>query len=226
MNHDRAAMSAQQAVTHDDGAEAFAGVQRRLFGIAFRVLGDWTEAEDIVQEVWLRWQAYDRTTVVNATAFLVTTTTRLAINSTQSARARRESYVGDWEPEPANSTVDPATRAVQSEDLAFGILLLLERLSCTERAAFVLREAFEYPYSKIAVVLQVSEMNARQLVSRACKNLHSTRQQSARSAEQRRLMGAFLEAARAGEFAALEELFVRGRHQSFDHVPAYRHHTH
>jgi RNA polymerase sigma-70 factor (ECF subfamily) len=212
-------MSAQQAVTYDDGIEAFAGVRRRLFGIAYRVLGDWAEAQDIVQDVWLRWQAYDRTKVVNATAFLVTTTTRLAINSTQSARSRRESYVADWTPEPANSMVDPETRAVESENLAFGILLLLERLSYTERAAFVLREAFEYPYARIASVLAVSEMNARQLVSRACKNLHSTRRQSARSAEQQRLLCAFLEAARAGEFAALEELFVRARHPSFGPVP-------
>ena len=213
-------MSAQRAVAYDDGAEAFAAVKRRLFSIAYRMLGDWTEAEDIVQEVWLRWQAYDRTAVVNPTAFLVTTTTRLAINSAQSARARHESYVGDWTPEPANAIVDPATGAVQTEDLELGIRLLLERLSPTERAAFVLREAFEYPYSKVATVLHVSEVNARQLVSRASKKLHSTRRQSARAGEQRRLLAAFLAAARAGEFALLEQLFVRRRNRSVDPVPA------
>lgn len=211
---------AESAETPDDGAEVFAGVRRRLFGIAYRVLGDWTEAEDIVQEVWLRWQTYDRTTVLNPTAFLVTTTTRLAITSTQSARARRESYVGDWAREPANSTVDPVTGAVQNEELELGLLLLLERLSPRERAAFVLREAFEYPYAKIAALLQTTEINARQLASRASKNLCSHRHQSVRAAEQRRLLGVFLAAARAGEFAALEELFVRGRHQSVDDVPA------
>jgi RNA polymerase sigma-70 factor (ECF subfamily) len=98
--------------------------------------------------------------------------------------------------------------------------LLLERLSPTERAAFVLREAFEYPYAKIAALLQTTEINARQLASRASKNLCSHRHQSVRAAEQRRLLGVFLAAARAGEFAALEELFVRGRHQSVDDVPA------
>jgi RNA polymerase sigma-70 factor (ECF subfamily) len=195
-------------------------VRRRLFGIAYRVLGDWTEAEDIVQEVWLRWQAYDRTKVSNPTAFLVTATTRLAITSTQSARARRESYVGEWIREPANSAVDPVTGAVQSDELERGLLLLLERLSPSERAAFVLREAFEYPYARIAAVLQVTEINARQLVSRACKNLCSQRRQSVRVAEQRRLLGVFVAAARSGEFAALEQLFVRGRHQPVGGVPA------
>jgi RNA polymerase sigma-70 factor (ECF subfamily) len=204
----------------DDGAEAFAVVRRRLFGIAYRMLGDWTEVEDIVQDVWLRWQAYDRTAVVNATAFLVTTATRLAINATQSARARHESYVGDWVHEPADPSDDPASRAVLSEQLELGILLLVERLSPTERAAYVLREAFDYPYAKIAAVLHLTEVNARQLVSRAGKNLDRSRRESARWAEQRRLMDAFLAAAHAGEFDALEDLFVRGRSQSLDGVPA------
>jgi RNA polymerase sigma-70 factor (ECF subfamily) len=198
----------------DDGAAAFAGVRRRLFGIAYRMLGSWTEAEDIVQDTWLRWQACDRAAVLNATAYLVTTTTRLTINATQSARARRESYVGEWAREPADSAVDPATGAVQVDDLELGILLLLERLSPTERAAYVLREAFDYPYAKIAGLLQLTEVNARQLVSRASKNLAAGRRESVGAAQERRLLMAFLAAARAGEFAALEELFVRGRHQS------------
>ena len=97
----------------DDGAADFAAVRRRLFGIAYRMVGSWTEAEDIVQDVWIRWQGYDRTTVLNPTAFLVTTTARLAINATQSARVRYESYVGEWVHEPADSSVDPPSRIVQ-----------------------------------------------------------------------------------------------------------------
>ena len=200
--------------TLDDGAAVFAELRRRLFGIAYRVVGNWTEAEDVVQDVWMRWQAYDRTTVLNATAFLVTTTTRLSINASQSARARYERYVGEWVHESADSEVDPASRAVQSEELELGIQFLLERLSPTEQAAYVLREAFDYPYAKIAGILQVTKVNARQLVSRAGKNLAAGRPESASTAQQRRLLTAFLAAARAGEFVALEELFARGRHQS------------
>jgi RNA polymerase sigma-70 factor, ECF subfamily len=195
--------------TTDDGAADFAAVRRRLFGIAYRMLGSWAEAEDIVQDVWVRWQAYDRTTVLNPTAFLVTTTTRLAINAIQSARMRRESYVGEWVHEAADASVDPASRTVQSEELGHGIQLLVERLSPAERAAYVLREAFDYPYAKIAGLLHVSEVNARQLVSRAGKNLAAGQRESAARAPRRQLETAFLAAARTGEFDTLEELFAR-----------------
>lgn len=200
--------------SHDDGAAAFATVRRRLFCIAYRVLGNWTEAEDIVQDVWLRWQAYDRSTVLNPTAFLVTTTKRVAINAGGSARARRESYVGEWAHEPADSGADPASHAERAEDLELGIMLLLERLSPHERAAYVLREAFDYPYSKIARILRVTEVNARQLVSRAGRKVSTRPRESVGCAQQRRLLAAFLAAARAGEFAALETLFAQGCHQS------------
>ena len=198
----------------DDGAAVFAAVRRRLFGIAYRMVGSWTEAEDIVQDVWIRWQGYDPTTVLNPTAFLVTTTARLAINATQSARVRYESYVGEWVHEPADSSVDPTSRTVQSEELGLGIQVLLERLSPAERAAYVLREAFDYPYARIAGLLHVSEVNARQLVSRASKNVALGRRESAGSAPHRRLETAFLAAARTGEFDALEELFARASHRS------------
>jgi RNA polymerase sigma factor (sigma-70 family) len=198
----------------DDAAAVFASLRRRLFGIAYRIVGSWTEAEDVVQDAWLRWQSYERTTVLNATAFLVTTTTRLAINASQSARARHESYIGAWAHEPADPGVEPALGAVQNDELELGILLLMERLSPSERAAYVLRQAFGYPYSKIADVLQLTEPTTRQLVSRAGKHLAGGRQQSVQPAQQRRLLYAFLAAARAGEFGALEELFTRGRRQS------------
>ena len=191
----------------DDGAEVFASLRRRLFGTAYRIVGSWTEAEDVVQDVWLRWQGYERTTVRNATAFLVTTTTRLAINATHSARARRESYLGEWVHDSVHPGVDPASGAVQNEELELGLLLLMERLSRSECAAYVLRRAFGYPYSKIADLLQLTEANARQLVSRSGKHLAGERRQSAHPVQRRRLLDAFLAAAHTGQFGALEELF-------------------
>jgi RNA polymerase sigma-70 factor (ECF subfamily) len=192
----------------DDAASVFASVRPRLFGIAYRMLGSSTEAEDIVQDVWLRWQACDRSVVLNATAFLVTTTTRLAINVAQSARSRRETYVGMWHPEPVDTSADPELRAERGEALALAVLLLLERLSPTERAAYVLREAFDYPYSQVANILQLEEANARQLVSRARKRIAGDRRESVSPAEQRQLLSAFVAAAQLGDFVALEELFA------------------
>jgi RNA polymerase sigma-70 factor, ECF subfamily len=168
----------------DDGLGAFERLRPRLLGIAYRILGNRTDAEDIVQDAWLRWQTYDRTRVLNATAFLVTTTTRLAVNVAQSARVRRESYIGRGLPEPVD-TDDPTSGVERNEALEVGILLLMQRLTPTERAAYVLRHAFDYPYPQIAQVLQTSETNARQLVSRASKHLaseprrcHTTRRSS------------------------------------------------
>jgi RNA polymerase sigma-70 factor (ECF subfamily) len=191
----------------DDGAEVFGSLRRRLLGIAVQITGSWTEAEDVVQDAWVRWQRYERTRVRNSTAFLVTTTTRLAINATQSARARRESYLGEWGQDSADPGVDPASGAVQNEALELGILLLMERLSPSECAAYVLRRAFGYPYSKIADLLQLTEANARQLVSRSGKHLAGGPRQSAQPVQRRRLLNAFLAAARTGQFGALEELF-------------------
>src|SRR3954470_458964 len=136
--------------TDDDGLSAFMSVRPRLFGIAYRMLGSAAEAEDVVQDAWVRWQSCDRSQVLNPTAFLVTTTTRLAMNVVQSARARRESYVGEWLAEPVDTSADPTLGAVTAEALELGVLVLLERLSPGERAAYVLREAFEYEYSQIA----------------------------------------------------------------------------
>lgn len=197
--------------SRDDLAEAaavFAAVRRRLFGIAYRMLGSAADAEDIVQEVWLRWQACDRSAVLDPPAFLATAATRLSINVLQSARVRRESYIGPWLPEPVNTSDDPALGAERGEALGFAMLLLLEKLTPTERAAYVLREAFDYPYAQIAQIVQLNEPAARQLVSRARKHLSGERRVSAGSSEQRRLLSAFLEAAQKGDVTVLEELFA------------------
>jgi RNA polymerase sigma-70 factor (ECF subfamily) len=192
----------------DDHISAFARVRPRLFGIAYRMLGSAAEAEDVVQDAWLRWQATDHGTVLDPPAFLATTTTRLAINATQSARARRETYVGPWLPEPIDTTTDPGLGAERGEALELAVLLLLERLQPLERAAYVLREAFDYSYAQIADTLQVSEPNARQLASRARKHLAAERRTPVSAREQRRLLEAFLAAAQAGDLPTLENLFA------------------
>src|SRR5690348_8734464 len=127
---------------HDSGLSVFFGMRPRLFGIAYRMLGSAAEADDIVQDVWLRWQSTDRSVVENPHAFLATTTTRLCINLAQSAHTRRETYIDTWFPEPADASGDPALRAERGEALRLAVLVLLENLSSTERAAYILHEAF------------------------------------------------------------------------------------
>jgi len=191
-----------------DALDAFTAVRPRLFGIAYRMLGSASEAEDLVQDAWLRWQGTDRSVVHDPPAFLATTTTRLAINALQSARARRETYIGPWLPEPVDTSADPTLGAERAEALGFAVLVMLERLTPTERAAYVLREAFAYPYEQICEIVQVSEPAARQLVSRARKHLAGERRREVTQAEQRRLLDAFLAAARTGDLEELEHLFA------------------
>ena len=188
----------------DDGLAAFLNVRSRLFGIAYRMVGSAAEAEDIVQDVWLRWQTADRSLVRDAGAFLATTTTRLAINVLQSARSRRETAAGPWLAEPVDSGADPRVAVERGERLAVGVLQLVERLTPTERAAYILREAFDYSYRDIANVLGLEEANARQVVSRARQRVADGRRAFARSTDYRRLLEAFMAAARFGDVAALE----------------------
>jgi RNA polymerase sigma-70 factor (TIGR02957 family) len=192
----------------DDALAVFQDVRGRLFGIAYRMLGSASEAEDLVQDAWLRWQATDRSVVQDPAAFLATATTRLAINALQSARARRETYIGPWLPEPVDTSADPTLGAERAEALGFAVLVMLERLTPTERAACVLREAFAYPYEQICDIVQVSEAAARQLVSRARKHLAGERRREVTPAEQRRLLTAFLSAAKTGDLVELERLFA------------------
>src|ERR1700722_1253198 len=117
-------MSSPEMNGCDDGLAAFVTARRRLFGIAYRMLGSAAEAEDVVQDAWLRWQTTDRSVVENAAAFLTTTTTRLAINVAQSAQARRETYVGPWLPEPVDTSAGPQLGAERGEALQFAVLVL------------------------------------------------------------------------------------------------------
>jgi RNA polymerase sigma factor (sigma-70 family) len=192
----------------DDGLSTFLRVRPRLFGIAYRMLGSAAEAEDIVQDVWIRWQTADRSLVRDAAALLATTTTRLAINVMQSARSRRETYVGPWLPDPVDTSADPGLGAERGEALELGVLVLLEKLSPTERAAYILREAFDYAYRDIAIVLRLEEANARQVVTRARQHVANGRRMRASATQQRRLLDAFIAAAQNGEVAGLEGLFA------------------
>ncbi|WP_223627162.1 RNA polymerase sigma-70 factor [Microbacterium sp. EST19A] len=192
----------------DDAIAVFDSHRRRLFGIAYRMLGTVADAEDMVQETWIRWQNTDRTSVREPAAFLATVTTRLAINALQSAHSRRETYIGPWLPEPVNTADDPALGAEKGEALQYAVLLLLEKLTPTERAAYVLREAFDYPYPRIAEVISSTAVNARQLVSRARGHLASARRAETNRADQRRLLEAFLSAAQRGDVSELESLFA------------------
>jgi len=201
-------ISAVENTAHDDGLSTFESVRPRLFGIAYRMLGSASEAEDIVQDAWLRWQGTDRNTVVDPPAFLATATTRLAITFAQSARSRHETYVGPWLPEPVDTSNDPRLGAERAEALEFAVLLLLEKLSPTERAAYILREAFDYSYDQIAHIIRSSEANARQLVTRARKHISDGRRKAVSSSEQKRLLNAFIVASQKGDLPALEKLFA------------------
>src|SRR5262245_8659867 len=192
----------------DDGLSAFLRMRPRLFGIAYRMLGSAAEAEDVVQDAWLRWQTTDRSVVRDAAAFLATTATRLAINVMQSARARRETYIGAWQPEPVDTSSDPWLAAERDQALACGVRMLLEKLTPAERAAYILREAFDYAYRDIADVLCLAEANARQVVTRARQHIASGRTTAASSTEQDRLLDAFVAAAHDGDVVRLEHLFA------------------
>lgn len=192
----------------DQATREFVAARPRLFGIAYRVLGSSVEAEDIVQEAWLRWQNTDRSGIQDPGAFLATVTARLAINYAQSARMRREAYIGPWLPEPVDTSVDPQLGAERAEALDLAVLFLLEKLNPVERAAYVLREAFDYPYKRIADILETSEANTRQLVSRARKHLTAERREPVDSTAHRRLLEVFLTAAQTGSLSALEDVLA------------------
>ncbi|MCX4878707.1 MULTISPECIES: RNA polymerase sigma-70 factor [unclassified Streptomyces] len=192
----------------DKATRDFMAARPQLFGIAYRVLGSAAEAEDIVQDAWLRWQRTNRADILDPTAFLATITSRLAINLAQSARKRRESYTGPWLPEPVDTTADPQLGAERAEALDLAVLFLLEKLNPVERAAYVLREAFDYPYRQIADMLETSEANTRQLVSRARKHLATERREPASPEAHRRLLEVFLAAAQTGNLSVLEEVLT------------------
>ena len=198
----------ESGVDIESAIGAFNEARPRLFGIAYRMLGSVAEAEDIVQEAWVRWQGTDRSVVRNPAAFLTTVTTRLALNTAESARVRREQYVGPWLPEPVDTSADPSLGAEKTEALESAVLLLLEKVRPDQRAAYVLREAFDYSYDEVADILATSPANARQLVSRAKKSVQSDRKKPVDATTHRTLLEAFVAAARDGDVKRLEQVLA------------------
>src|SRR5262245_56159080 len=216
----------QDVSSADAGLAAFLHAQPRLFNIASRMLGSAAEAEDLVQDVWVRWQSTDRRVVRNSTAFLVAATTRLAINVLQSARARRETLAGPWLPEPVDTRTDPSLGLERVEALHVAVLVLFEKLSPAERVAYVLREAFNCSYREIAAILRVAEANARQLATRARAHVTGQRSAPVKLAEHRRLLDAFLAAARTGDLATFIAVTTRRPLRSIDSNHRGREHGH
>jgi RNA polymerase sigma factor (sigma-70 family) len=200
-------MIARSTVPEADAA-SFQSVRPRLFGIAYRVLGRASEAEDVVQDTWIRWQDTDRTKVRDPAAFLATTTTRLAINVTQSAWARRETHIESQLVDSVDAGANPALGAEQGEALELAVRILLEKLYPAERAVYLLREAFDYPYRQISQVLALSEANARQLAARARRRLSGELRRPVAAPEQQALLDAFVAAAQTGDLATLEQLLT------------------
>ena len=164
-----------QDANRSEAARVFDGHRDLLVSVAYRILGSVTDAEDAVQEAWMRWSGVDYTEVADPRAFLVRVTTRLAIDRLRRAKARRESYVGPWLPEPILTRQDPAEDAAMAESVSMAMLVVLETLSPLERAVFVLREAFGMPHAEIADVLGRKEEAVRQLARRAREHVRERR---------------------------------------------------
>jgi RNA polymerase sigma-70 factor (ECF subfamily) len=184
------------------------------FAVAYRMLGSVAEAEDVVQEALLRFhQELERgEEIASPRAFVATIVTRLSIDQLRSARVRREQYVGEWQPEPlvTDPRQDPAQQAETADSLSFAFLVLLEKLTPEQRAAFLLHDVFDYPYTKVAEIVGTSEDNARQLASRARGHMQEGRPRFEASSEEREQLAAgFFAATERGDFDALEALLAR-----------------
>lgn len=193
----------------DSALGAFNEARPRLFGIAYRMLGSVAEAEDIVQEAWLRWDRVDHSRVADPRSFLVQVTTRLALDRLRWARARREAYVGQWLPEPLPT--GPATEegAERADSVSMAMLVVMETLSPLERVVFVLREAFEFSFAEIAAVVGRSEAAVRQLARRARSHVGERRPRFRQDREvRRRVTERFLAACLGGDLRALLDLLA------------------
>ncbi|MFE6285448.1 RNA polymerase sigma-70 factor [Streptomyces sp. NPDC057877] len=186
--------------------------RRRLFGLAYQMLGSADEAEDVVQDTYLRFSGADRERIEHPAAWLAKVATNLCLTRLTSARARREQYVGSWLPEPvvtSDGTLGPLESAEQREAVSLAMLVLLERLTPAERAVYVLREAFGYGHREIAEVLELSEANCRQLYRRAVRRVSTEENRFEPPPErQEELVRSFMTAARDGDLAGLEKLLV------------------
>lgn len=197
-----------------DRADVFESHRPMLTGVAYRMLGRAVDAEDVVQEAWLRWSAADRDDVREPRAYLVRITTRLAVDRLRQAQSRRESYVGPWLPEPIVTDFGPAVpdtaeQALRADSVSLALLVVLESLSPLERAVFVLREAFGFPFAEIAAALDRTEAAVRQLAARARKHVDEGRPRyDVDPAQRRDLTERFLAAATGGDLDGLLALLA------------------
>lgn len=201
-------------MTTDTVTDVFEEHRPVLLGVAYRMLGRVADAEDVVQDAWLRWSGDDRTEVREPRGYLVRVTTRLAIDRLRQIKARGETYVGPWLPEPyvtdfGDTVPDAAERAVLADSVSLAVLVVMESLSPLERAVFVLREAFGCPYADIAAMLDRGEPAVRQLAGRARKHVEERRPRyEVDPAERRDLTERFLAAATEGDLEGLLELLA------------------
>jgi RNA polymerase sigma-70 factor (TIGR02957 family) len=200
-----------QSLYGRDSARVFDEHRALLISVAYRILGSVTDAEDTVQEAWLRWSGVNPSDVRDPRAFLVRVTTRLAIDRLRRAKTRRESYVGPWLPEPIITGREVAEDVALAESVSMAMLVVLETLSPLERAVFVLREAFAMPYAEIAEVLGRKEEAVRQLGRRARDHVQERRSRfDTDQSEQRRVTERFLEATSTGNLEALVAVLSPG----------------
>ena len=195
----------------DDDARAFNGLRPRLQKIAYRMLGSVAEAEDIVQDVWLRWHTTAREAIDNAEAWLVAVTTRMSIDRLRAAKIQREHYAGVWLPEPqmTDFPATPEEATERADDVSVAFLMLLERLTPEARAAFLLREVFDTDYDEVAQAIGKTEAACRQLVSRAKTQLRDERPRYAVPRETHlRLLRMFAQAVERGDFPAINALLA------------------
>jgi len=206
-------------VAYEVAAE-FEAQRGRLFGLAYRLLGSAEDAEDVVQDAYLRWQGVDRSSVRFASAWLAKVVTNLCLNRLALARVQREAYPGPWLPEPVlteDGALGPLEQTAQRELVSFGLLVLMERLTPAERAVFVLRESFGYGHGEIAQLLGLSEANCRQVYRRAKTQVAGGRPRfAARPDRWRDLVERFMAAARSGDLDALERMLAADATASAD----------
>lgn len=199
-------------------ATSFEPLRGRLLGLSYRMLGSMAEAEDAVQETYLRWHGADRDKVSDPKAYLMTTVSRICLDMLSSARSRREEYVGPWLPEPVLDTaaLAPDTRTELAEDLSIALLLTLDRLSPLERAAFLLHDVFDFSFSEVARTLERSEAACRQLATRARSHVRAVRPRGTMpplhsgniDPKHEQIISAFVTATRSGDLGTLKELLA------------------
>ncbi len=193
----------------DRATEAFVAHRNLLFTVAYEVLGSAADAEDVLQEVWLRWAPVDHGEVRDARAYLVRMTTRQALNRLRAVRRRREAYVGSWLPEPLLTTADAAEDVELAESLSTAMMLVLETLSPTERAVFLLRDVFEVAYDEIAAAVDKTPAAVRQVAHRARQHVHARRPRDVASADRTRAaLDAFRRAVEDGDLQGLLDVLA------------------